>query len=56
MHNYIIKDIFRITLKHYMTAYHMPVPTEWKDENKMTIFDKAYFKIIPDINGHKPEE
>ena len=34
----------------------MPIPHEWKNEDNMSIFDKAYFGIIPDINGHKPDE
>ena len=35
-----------------MFKYHMPIPNEWQDINKMSIFDKAYFGIIPEINGH----
>ena len=27
----------------------MPVPQEYENINKMSIFDKAYFGIIPDI-------
>lgn len=34
----------------------MPVPQHWENINDMTIFDKAYFGIIPDITGHKPDE
>lgn len=34
----------------------MPIPHEWKDKSKMSIFDKAYFGIIPDIKGHKAKE
>ena len=34
----------------------MPVPQEWKDIEKMSIFDKAYFGIIPDIANHKSDE
>ena len=39
-----------------MTAFKLPIPHEWKDKSKMSIFDKAYFGIIPDITNHKPEE
>ena len=34
----------------------MPVPQHWKDSSDMTIFDKAYFGIIPNIEGHKPDD
>lgn len=34
----------------------MPIPHEWENEDNMSIFDKAYFGIIPDINGHKSDE
>ena len=34
----------------------MPIPYEWQDINKMSIFDKAYFGIIPNINNHNPDE
>ena len=33
----------------------MPIP-KWNFVGKMSIFDKAYFGIIPDIIGHKPDE
>ena len=35
-----------------MLDYYMPVPYEWEDINYMTIFDKAYFGIIPDITNN----
>ena len=34
----------------------MPIPQHWSIGSKMNIFDKAYFGIIPDIEGHKSEE
>ena len=34
----------------------MPIPNEWQDENKMSIFDEAYFGIIPEIDNHMPIE
>ena len=34
----------------------MPIPNEWKNKEKMTIFDQAYFGIIPNISGHNPDE
>ena len=38
--NYIIiKDKYEITLKNEMIFYSMPVPHEWQNESKMTIFD-----------------
>ena len=30
----------------------MPLPNEWKNINKMTIYDKAYFGIEPNINDY----
>ena len=39
-----------------MVKHIMPIPHKWEDESKMSIFDQAYFGIIPDINGHKPDE
>ena len=52
MHNYNIKNIYRNTLRALMIDNKMPVPQEWENESKMSIFDKAYFGIIPKINGH----
>ena len=34
----------------------MPIPQEWKIEKEMTIFDKAYFSIVPNIDGHESNE
>ena len=56
MNNYEIKNKHSKTLKNFMIHFHMPIPQEWQDIDKMSIFDKAYFGIIPDIEGHKPEE
>ena len=39
-----------------MKNNNMPIPTEWKDINKMNIFDQAIFRIMSDITNHKPEE
>ena len=39
-----------------MLDNYMPVPKEWHNEDKMSIFDKAYFGIIPDINGRQSDE
>ena len=34
----------------------MPYPLHWENDEDLTIFDQAYFGIIPDITEHKPEE
>lgn len=34
----------------------MPIPQYWEDDDDMNMFDQAYFGIIPDIKGHKPDE
>ena len=56
MHNYDIKAEKNMSLKDLMEQSNMPVPHEWQDEDKMSIFDKAYFGTIPNIMGHKPDE
>ena len=49
MHNYNIKNNLGQTLKDLIIENKMPIPHEWQDINKMSIFDQAYFGIIPDI-------
>ena len=49
MHNYNIKNTDDETLKDLIIENKMPIPHEWQDINKMSIFDQAYFGIIPDI-------
>ena len=57
MYNYDIRDWFYSkTLKDAMIENYMSVPHEWQDEDKMSIFDKAYFGIIPSIEEHKADE
>ena len=56
MHNYEIKHKYFGTLKDLMIKEKMPIPHEWQDINKMSIFDKAYFGIIPDITSHRSDE
>ena len=56
MHSYDIKDKIGCSLDHSMYMFLRPVPKHWKNEDEMSIFDKAYFGIIPDITNHKPEE
>ena len=56
MHGYNIVDKYRDTLKDIMIKRYMPIPHEWKNKQEMTIFDKAYFGIIPEIDNHKSGE
>ena len=56
MHNYNIKNNDNKTLKDLMIVFKLLIPHEWNNESKMSIFDKAYFGIIPDITNHKSEE
>ena len=56
MHNYEIKNSDNKSLNELMEQYKKPIPEHWIDENEMTIFDKAYFGIIPNIEGHKSDE
>ena len=56
MHNYNIKNKDGKTLKELMLINYIPVPQEYQNISKMTIFDKAYFGIVPDISGHKSYE
>ena len=30
----------------------MPIPEYWENDEDMSIFDKAYFGIVPNIEGH----
>ena len=39
-----------------MIEKYMPAPNHYQNINEMSIFDKAYFRIVPDINGHKTNE
>ena len=43
------------SIKSLLQKNNLPIPKYW-DNNDMTIFDQACFKIIPKINNHKPEE
>ena len=52
MHNYDIKNDDNKSLKDLIIENHMPIPHEWNNINEMSIFDKAYFGIIPDIDDH----
>ena len=56
MHNYDIKNKDGKTLKDLMIEKYMPAPNHYQNINEMSIFDKAYFRIVPDINGHKADE
>ena len=56
MHNYNIRNNRYDKLDDLMKYYNGTFPYEWQDINKMSIFDKAYFGIIPDIEGHKSDE
>ena len=56
MHNYDIKNKEGKTLKDLMMNNKMPVPEHWNNIKEMSIFDQAYFGIIPDISGHSPNE
>ena len=56
MHNYEIKNKWDKTLKDLMIENNLPIPYHWDHNRDMTIFDQAYFGIIPDIKGHKPDE
>ena len=56
MHNYNIKNKNGKTLKDLMIENYMPILNEWQDVDKMSIFDKAYFGIIPDIAEHRSDE
>ena len=56
MHNYEIKNRNGKTLKDLMTEKYMPIPKHWKFIGKMSIFDKAYFGIIPRKDNHYSDE
>ena len=47
MHNYKIKNRSNKTLKDLMIENNMPIPQFWDKNENMTIFDKAYFGIVP---------
>ena len=56
MHDYKIKNKNGKTLKDLMTEKDMPIPRHWKFISKMSIFDKAYFGIIPRKDNHYSDE
>ena len=51
IHSYDIKDGYNRTLKDYLEDNYLPIPKHWNNDD-MTIFDKACFGIIPDIERH----
>ena len=55
MHNYIISDYVYYTLKEYLEINLLPVPYHCND-NDMTIFDRACYGEIPELEKYKPEE
>ena len=52
MHNYIIKNRYHKSLDFLIVKSHYHIPHHWNMQQKMSIFDKAYFGIIPNIKGH----
>ena len=56
MHNYDIKNKEGQILKDLATKNKIILPDNWENKWKMTIFDKAYFGIIPNRFGHKSDE
>ena len=56
MHGYNIRFYYNYTLKDRLKNKNLPIPRHWINDDKMTIFDKACFGIIPDIGKHKPDE
>ena len=47
MHNYDIKNKEGKTLNMLMIEKQMLVPERWDNIKEMSIFDKAYFGIVP---------
>ena len=39
-----------------MMEHYMPIPQKYNNKLTMSIFDKAYFGIIPNIKGHNSDE
>ena len=48
MYNYDTRSSYD-ELETSLECNNLPVPYHWEDEDDMTIFDKACFRIIPDI-------
>ena len=48
MHDINLKNNKGDTIKSNLQKHKLPVVNHWHDDD-MTIFDKAYFKIVPDI-------
>ena len=54
MHNYDTKSNYD-RLKTALECNNLPVPYHWHDDD-MTIFDKACYGEIPELDDHKPDE
>ena len=52
MHDNNIKSKDNISLKYYLEENILPMPYNY-DKDKMTIFDKACYGIIPNSIGHE---